>query len=154
MKLTVTVAATPGPQGSKRHVGNGRMIESSAKVKPWREAVIIAAGAEMSRTGWVQLAGPVTVGITFYLARPKSHYGTGRNAGVLRKSAPEFPGVKPDIDKLVRSTFDAITTVGAWHDDAQVVDTFLSKRYASPTVDIGRTLPGCYLTIQPKVTQR
>ena len=30
---------TPAPQGSKRHVGNGRMVESSAKVKPWREAV-------------------------------------------------------------------------------------------------------------------
>ena len=75
MKLSVIVHGVPGPQGSKRHVGNGRMIESSAKVKPWRDAVVAAVGREMVRTGWVQATGPVSLGITFFLARPKGHYG-------------------------------------------------------------------------------
>ena len=26
-----------------------------------------------------------------------------------------------DVDKLIRSTFDALTAAGVWHDDAQVV---------------------------------
>ena len=29
----------PAPQGSKRHVGGGRLIEASKRVKPWRQAV-------------------------------------------------------------------------------------------------------------------
>lgn len=29
MSLTVTVLGTPAPQGSKRHVGNGVVVESS-----------------------------------------------------------------------------------------------------------------------------
>jgi len=148
MKLSVIVHGVPGPQGSKRHVGNGRMIESSAKVKPWRDAVVAAVGREMTRTGWVQVTGPVSLGITFFLARPKGHYGTGRNAGTLRKSAPAYPAVKPDADKLIRSTQDALTTVGAWRDDAQAVDLFVCKRYAAPNVDIGATFPGCLISLQ------
>lgn len=35
----------PAPQGSKRHVGKGVMIESCANVKPWRELVAQAAMA-------------------------------------------------------------------------------------------------------------
>ena len=34
-----TVHGLPAPQGSKRHVGKGVMVESSKYVKPWREAV-------------------------------------------------------------------------------------------------------------------
>ena len=45
--ITITVYGMPGPQGSKRFVGTrggrGVMVESSAKVKPWREAVKHAA---------------------------------------------------------------------------------------------------------------
>lgn len=33
----------PAPQGSKRHVGRGVLIESSSKVRPWRETVKAAA---------------------------------------------------------------------------------------------------------------
>ena len=41
--ITIRVYGTPAPQGSKRHVGRGVMVESSKKVKPWREAVKQAA---------------------------------------------------------------------------------------------------------------
>ena len=33
----------PAPQGSKRHVGMGRMIESCKALKPWREMIIADA---------------------------------------------------------------------------------------------------------------
>ena len=35
----VFIPGVPAPQGSKRHVGGGRLVESSKKVKPWRRAV-------------------------------------------------------------------------------------------------------------------
>ena len=45
--ITFHVSGTPAPQGSKRHVGGGRMIESSKKVEPWREAVARVASAHL-----------------------------------------------------------------------------------------------------------
>ena len=50
--LTVIVYGTPAPQGSKRHVGHGRMIEQSKRVKPWRNDV--KAAAETAIVEWEQ----------------------------------------------------------------------------------------------------
>lgn len=128
--MRIQVRGIPAPQGSKRYVGNGRMIESSAKVKPWREAVKWAA-LEALRTyePWTTRA-PLGVSIDFYLPRPKGHLGTGRNAGTVKASAPKYPTSKPDIDKLVRSTLDGLGESGVWIDDAQVVFATVMKFYA------------------------
>lgn len=106
----------PAPQGSKRHVGGGRMVESSKAVKPWREAVTHAAFGAGPK-----LEGPVAVRMTFTLARPKT--------------APKklhTPFKKPDLDKLARSTFDAITAAGLWNDDAQVACLTTLKLWPRP----------------------
>src|SRR5713226_4632244 len=89
--LTITVHGRPAPQGSKRHVGNGVMIESSKAVKPWREDV---KQAGLEAMGWGErpcLDGPLRVSMVFTFGRPASHYGTGRNAGRLKPSAPLAP---------------------------------------------------------------
>ena len=69
------------------------------------------------------------VDITFHRARNKGHYGTGKNAHLVKDSAPAHPTVKPDVDKLSRSVLDALTGI-VWVDDAQVVDKTVRKRYA------------------------
>jgi crossover junction endodeoxyribonuclease RusA len=97
---------TPAPQGSKRHVGHGIMVESSKQVRPWREAVKAAAfGAGCC------LDGPLCVAMVFTLPRPKS----ARRVDVS-------PFRTPDLSKLARSTEDAITEAGLWADDARVAD--------------------------------
>jgi len=118
------VHGTPAPQGSKRHVGGGRMIEASKKVSPWR-AAIVAEADRMGLTG-LQLDGPLTARCTFYLSRPLGH----RRKHGLRDDAPTYPAKVPDLDKLLRSTFDALTTAQVWRDDAQVVVVYATKRYA------------------------
>ncbi len=124
----IEVYGIPAPQGSKRHVGRGIMVESSTKVKPWREAV---KAAVLDQAGpRTALDGSVALSVVFRLARPRGNYRTGRNAALLRDGAPAWPGNKPDIDKLLRSTMDALTDVGVWRDDCQVVDVTLSKVYA------------------------
>ena len=35
--------------------------------------------------------GPIVATINFYLARPKNHYGSGKNAHILKKNAPSWP---------------------------------------------------------------
>jgi len=139
LALMVRVHGIPAPQGSKKYVGNGRMIESSKRVGPWREAVkaaILAATGHKPTT----LDGAVQVDVTFILPRPKGHYGTGRNAGRVRDSAPSDPVGKPDLDKLLRSTLDALTDVGAIRDDSQVVRIEAAKVYAWPEEPPGATI--------------
>ena len=126
--FTIHVRGIPAPQGSKRHVGNGRMIEMSKAVGPWREAV----RAETQHAVPLPLDGPVEVVLTFHVARPKGHYRTGRNAGLLRPGAPGYPASKPDIDKLARAVLDGLTEGGAWKDDGQVVRLVAVKEYGEP----------------------
>lgn len=155
--VAFSVFGIPGPQGSKKaiplskgkgaarvYTGKVSMVESSAKVKPWRSDVRIAALAN----GAESIEGAVTVSITFYLPRPEGHYGTGRNAGTLKPSAPLYPAVKPDVDKLVRSTLDALTSAGVYTDDARVVDLHTGKRYAD------HRAPGAYIQVMPKPNVR
>lgn len=132
----IRVYGTPAPQGSKRHVGHGVMVESSKKVRPWRAAVTAEAAQHEP------VHGPVYIKVEFYLPRPRGHYRTGRNAHLLRASAPPHHAVKPDLDKLVRSTLDALTDAGLIDDDARVYSLTARKRYAD---DAER--PGALITI-------
>jgi len=138
--LSFDVKGVPGAQGSKKHVGRGIMRESSKKVAPWRSDVRDAALAAMGDT-WRPLTGPVTVNVTFYFLRPKSHYGTGRNGDLLKPGAPTCPTSRAhgDIDKLVRSTLDALVSAGVMHDDSLVMDLYAYKRWGGWT--------GCVLTV-------
>lgn len=74
------------------------------------------------------LSGPVAVDVRFFLPRPKSHFGTGRNATKLKDCAPDFHVKKPDVDKLVRAVLDSLSGV-VYSDDCQVVDLTTSKRF-------------------------
>lgn len=138
------VPGVPGPQGSKRHVGGGRLVESSKKVKPWREAVAAEADAE-----GVRFYGAVSVGVHFIFNRPRGHYRTGRNAHLLRDDAPTFPVSRAhgDLDKLVRSTLDGLVAGGLLSEDDYVVNLNASKSYGDPhesgaTIVVSQTLIG------------
>ena len=148
--IEIIVLGTPAPQGSKHgyavkakgaYTGKVAQVESSAKVKPWRMAVKYAAlEALPTRDGSAILTGAVVLEVTFRLPRPKGHYGTGRNTGNLKPSAPLFPAGRPDLDKLLRSTFDALGEAGIWGDDAQVVAARGRKVYDTTDAQCGATI--------------
>jgi Holliday junction resolvase RusA-like endonuclease len=134
--LTFTVAGmAPQPQGSKRHLGRGVMVESCKQVKPWRYMVTQAAIA----TGVPLMRGPVSMSVVFLFQRPKGHYG----AKGLKPSAPRFHMVRPDLSKVLRSTEDALTGV-LYGDDARIVSTTAMKRYCT-----GQERPGAMITLIP-----
>jgi crossover junction endodeoxyribonuclease RusA len=83
------------------------------------------------RQGFPFSTGPVAVHVKFVMPRPKHHYRTGRNAHLLRDSAPEYPTGKPDLDKLCRALLDSLTAAGVVKDDAQVVWLDAIKVYAT-----------------------
>lgn len=129
------VPGIPAPQGSKRHLGNGVMVESSKRVKPWRADIRAEALRHLGRP----YDGPVSVDVMFVFPRPKRHLGTGRNAGIVLPSAPALHTQKPDLDKLLRAVGDALTGV-AYRDDSQIVALHSWKRWAEPGERFGASI--------------
>lgn len=137
--LVITVLGKPAPQGSKRHVGNGRMIEQSKRVKPWREAVKEATTAAIEQHAHQRLEGPVTIEIAFCFDPPKS-------APKRRKIWPTTRS-SGDVDKLQRSTFDALTDAGAFRDDSQIVHVEADKWHTDDP-DCPLSIPGAVIALK------
>ena len=114
--VTFFVPGKPATAGSKKGFVNkktGRVIitEDCRRSKTWREAVRQTAVEVVGERP--VLTGALMVDMTFYLPRPKSHYGTGRNQRKVKPSAPRYHTKKPDLTKIIRSTEDALTGIVA-----------------------------------------
>lgn len=131
--LWITVDGRPAPQGSKRLLGHGALVESSKRVAPWRADVRAATADALATTDdWPQpCTGPVRADLTFRFPRPKSHWRTGKHADQLRPDAPVYVTSRGcgDLSKLIRSTEDALVSAGAIADDALIVSVAAVKEY-------------------------
>lgn len=126
------VPGVPRPQGSKNHVGNGRMVESSKGLGEWRWRV--GLGANQARHGKPLHVGACSVSLVFVMPRPKA----------LGGSAGTPPAVKPpDLDKLIRGVLDALTGTLVL-DDALVTELHAVKRIAEPAEQ-----PGVEINVEP-----
>jgi len=97
---------------------------SAAKQKLFRES------AKMYMP-LVPLEGPLEINIRFYFARPKSHYGLGRNCKVIKPSRLEkWHYYKKDLDNLVKFVLDALNKL-AYMDDCQISVISAAKLYAN-----------------------
>lgn len=131
-RVELVVLGLPEPQGSKtvaRARGRSFVRDDNRDLEPWRQAVTAAALKAVD--GRPPMLGPLELHATFVLPRPKGHYGTGRNAGRLKPSAPLYVATRPDTDKLVRAVGDAITGV-ICRDDSQLVIVHAEKHYGEP----------------------
>ncbi len=140
--ITIDVLGTPAPKGSVRPViraGRAFLTPShnatgQRKLKSWNTSVrehaveaIVALG-DAAPTGPLFVDAPLAVELTFRMARPSGHWA---KKGGLKPSAPSSPAVKPDIDKLTRSTLDCLTGL-VFDDDSRIVELVVRKVYAEP----------------------
>ena len=130
--LTFVVYGKARPQGSKRHLGRGVMIEANPHVKQWRQDTA-AAAIDARPDEWNPYLA-FHVEVEFVFARPMTHFGTGRNSSIIKRTAPTHPTTRMqgDVDKLSRALLDACTDI-LWADDSQVVALTARKRYAKPS---------------------
>lgn len=152
----------PETAGSKRPVAGmrkdgsiyaraieGNDSESQARKKAWRQIVQLAAQQAMRQQGWRLETGPVTLLAVFFRRHSAKHYGTGRNARVLKPNAPLWSVEAPDALKLARAVEDALSGV-AYKDDAQVILGTQAKVYVDRFS--GREGAGIYLVSgEPRV---
>lgn len=142
--IDIVVHGTAAPAGSKRAFPfkkkkgqlGVRVTDANPNSAAWKQEV--AHAAKQAYSGDL-LAGPLWLTVAFTLPRPKYHYGTGKNAGKLKPSAPRFHDKKPDATKLLRGIEDALTGI-VWRDDAQVCAQVVTKMYgeaAKAEISIG-----------------
>lgn len=147
-RLAIRVQGHPVTQGSKAKGSHGNLYETGKGHKHWRD--LVKAEAEDQTTYADTITAPVQAWLRFTFVRPKSHYYTGRNAHVLRPTAPLFPG--PDGDKLTRAVFDSLTDAKVWVDDKQVVD-FRTRKFWAGEHQLARPdSEGVDIIIEPLVT--
>ena len=142
--LTIFVPGLPVAQPRPRAVsfrGHARMY-SPGTSNEWKACVIHAL---QGSAGLFPAGLPLRCDLTFYLPRPKGHFGSGKNSHILKPSAPKRPTGKPDRDNLDKAVCDAITAAGVWRDDSQVTDGRIRKRYCLD----GQS--GCEITITEDV---
>jgi hypothetical protein len=123
MLIVIDVTGRPAPQGSHELGGAGQLLDSSPYLRSWRAAVKIACFRAYQLTGVsptaLPLFGtgvPVTIeSLTFFVGEDQ-----------CRAEGTDEPIGKPDIDKLLRATLDALGGARAgtgklFADDSQVV---------------------------------
>ena len=131
--MTFTVYCHPEPQGSSKAFvvgGKARITSDNAKLKPYRHIVTATMQSYLINQKLdmplIPKHEPVCLSLLFTFNKP-----------ISVKKKRTSPVVKPDLDKLIRATFDALTGV-LFHDDAQVVSISAGKAYgAVEGVEIG-----------------
>lgn len=122
MTVTFDVLGIPAPQGSKSaFVRGGRAVvvegtskTGRAKVTAWRDAVAEAASGAATHQRFDE---PVSLTIRF------------RMPAVASDPHRVLHAVRPDLDKLIRSTLDGLVMGSLIADDAQVWHLVASKSY-------------------------
>jgi len=121
------------PQGSKNaYVRGGRavLVDANPQLKAWRAQVRAAAAAAVEDAGWETLDEPCRVHLGFTMPAPK-------------RPRWDVPAVKPDLDKLTRAVFDALTDAGVWKDDSRVVSMEVTKKYEDD-----EAVPGVWVEVK------
>ena len=131
MFLAFMVEGNPVPQGSFRHIGQGRIIAANPKLNAWRQTI---ANQIAQETDVRLIEAPISLNLMFVLPRPKT---VTREHPTTRSSY--------DVDKLIRSVCDAISLeryVQLIKDDSQIIKIQASKRYESAAFK-----PGVQITL-------
>lgn len=127
--IEFSVEVEPQPQGSMSgFVPKGWttavITDSNKNLKPYRKEVTRAALEQRAKMGFHEVMFgkhvPVVMTLNFYFEKPKSV-----------SSKRKEPVAKPDLDKLIRGTSDALTG-NIYKDDAQVIALHAFKFYGLP----------------------
>lgn len=130
-QIKLTILGEPTPQPRHRHFSRGKgdksFVQTYDPAKQKKNSFLSIVHDQAPESPF---DCPLAVEIEFYFSRPKNHYGTGRNEGVLKSSAPKFHTNKRfDIDNLMKFCLDALNKI-FWTDDGIICAGEIKKYYA------------------------
>ena len=126
----------PGePIAKKRHrdfikpLKNGKFIRGRYNIQRTAESKFISLVVNQIPSEFEPFTEPLFIQLWYGISRPKGHFGSGKNAGKLKPSAPAFPAKIPDIDNYEKFIFDCLNGV-VYLDDKLIVSCRHDKRYS------------------------
>lgn len=125
--LKFDIPGVPVGKGRPRAAKRGKHIQLYTPEKTATYEGVIALTARQAMAGGLLLEGPVATVMEIRLPIPQS-WPKRKQAAAL--AGTEYPTKKPDADNVIKAIFDALNGV-VWHDDTQVVDIVVRKRYAA-----------------------
>lgn len=152
VRLVIKVEGRPAPQGSKDLGSAGQLLEQSPYLPAWRRAVVIGtrrayllAGIPRERLPLFPAGVPVEIERCVFIVRHDQ----------CRAEGTDEPIGKPDIDKLLRATLDALggaqkESARLFADDSQVASIDgLRKARPLPGID-GYDRPGALIIVRSR----
>jgi Holliday junction resolvase RusA-like endonuclease len=76
-----------------------------------------------------KMTKPIKCILHFYCKRPKTHYKTGKNAHILKDTAPKYNTNNKDLDNMVKFVLDALNDK-LYLDDSLIFEITCSKLYS------------------------
>ena len=133
MEIKISVLGEPKAQPRHRHFQRGKFKGTYDPGKKDKQSFLYLV---LEYAPDKPFDEPLCVDIDFYFSRPKSHYGTGRNANKLKPSSSINHITKPDIDNLRKFVMDAMNKV-FWRDDSIICEGHTRKIYSDmPRIEI------------------
>jgi len=131
--IKITVPGEPIAKARPRFARRGKFVQTY-NTQETEEGKFIAQ--VLAQANGQKLDGPLSLELCCYRGRPKAHYGTGKNAGQVKASAPTLPTSKPDLDNYIKFVLDCLNEI-LFKDDAQIVRISSAKAYGeSPRTEI------------------
>lgn len=116
-KIVLTIYGVPQALKRHRHRSVGKFVQTYDPSSGDKEDFLWKAISDNKPD--TPFLGAIELNLIFYMPRPKSHFGSGRNENVLKASAPKYHTKKPDLDNLIKFVKDALNGV-YWKDDCQI----------------------------------
>lgn len=124
-EIIVDVLGEPKAQPRARpvHKNGVTRVWTPGTAEEWKARILNAVKSQLPPA---PTTSTIQIELRYMFSRPKSHYGTGRNRGRLRRSAPPAHTNKPDVDNLNKAVFDCLSGV-VWKDDRQIIRSAACK---------------------------
>ena len=126
MKIYLEVLGIPKAQARHKHFVRGKF---SGTYDPSGEKKETFASILQKNAPEMPISTPIALELTFYMPRPKGHYGSGTKSACLKDSAPEWHTSKPDLDNLCKFVQDSLNGV-FYKDDSLIYSLIAQKVYS------------------------
>jgi len=151
--ISFFIEGVPRPQPRHSVATRGKhahaYIPTKHPIHEWKEHVRLSAAHAMDLAGapiWEGKA--LRIEMTFYLPRPKHHWGTGKNRRKLKASAPKWPlGSIGDWDNYAKAPQDAMEGI-VFKDDCAICSGAVEKRYCGKGMTPGAKVLVRELTVE------
>lgn len=124
--IAFVIPGTPVGKGRPKFARRGAFVTTYTPEKTASYENLVKLAAAEAMQGRTIIDGAVAVTIALFVTPPASWSQKKQRAALEHVTMPTS---KPDVDNVIKGIFDAMNEI-VFHDDKQVVDLSVQKRYS------------------------